>query len=506
MDETAKEEIEMKEVREAPPQQFRSYYYRFISLAAYDLLIFVSSMCMCYNGSLMPIYAEIYDVQMGDWSLIISYLGLFGVAAVLIVIPCIEKLGVHISLLIGGLGIIAAYWTRTTININYKVSSAASNSLLNFFQPFYQVAITKVSVRWFPPRERVMATFITNISQDLGIFLGFFIPIWYVNPPDNHDDWDIPSIKDDIFNGMLMEAILLTAAFTVTIFTFRERPKTPPSPADDVVSNMKKSQILKGLGILIKNKSFLIVMIGHICFLTTTSLRAGNLGMIFVPFNINPEKAMSYYIMAEILPGVVSTFAVGYFLSRYKKFKLVMYVVCVCMSACYVMNTFLPYMESLAWIIVGGGIQALFLGPELSCVYEFMCELGYPVGEAIIIGIPKFVIPVLLILGQIGMRDMLNHPTKEGAVIFGCIAASVFLLFGIAMLFVKEELRRDRRDTSIMTGITFDDEYLDSFVKSSPSLENEVEMQLTPNTPLLPDYVSINQPETPALDSVDQNE
>ena len=68
------------------------------------------------------------------------------------------------------------------------------------------------------------------------------------------------------------------------------------------------------------------------------------------------------------------------------------------------MNTFLPYTESLTWIIIGGGKGAVAKGPEKSTVYEFLSELGYPAGEATIIAIVTTVIPLLKILGALGMR------------------------------------------------------------------------------------------------------
>ena len=134
-------------------------------------------------------------------------------------------------------------------------------------------------------------------------------------------------------------------------------------------------------------------------------LRSSSMSIIFRSFKIDAEKATSYFIMAEVIPGVFSAMVVGYILNRSKRFKTVLCICCFLTSACYVMNTFIPYLGSLNWIIVGAAINACAVGPELSTVQEFLCELGYPAGESMIIGIIRFAVPVLHILGQLTIRN-----------------------------------------------------------------------------------------------------
>ena len=311
-----------------------------------------------------------------------------------------------------------------------------------------------------------------------------YIPNWYVTTPDfNSDNWDISSMKQNIYNGLLMEAILASVLLLAGVLLYRERPKTPPSPADDTFSMKKKSKVTKGLLNLAKNKNFVILLIRHTLFLTMAELKTANNGFIYMPFNINPQKAVSYSAMAGVTAGLVSSSMVGILLNKYKRFKL---TICTCMflmSGVSILQIFIPYTESVTWVMLGTGLAAFVSNPEISTVMEFSMELGYPVGETPILGLITTLSIPLGIIAQESIKDMLHSPSKTKSVIFQIVVVSVYFSYAIAMLFVKEELRRDRRDTSIMEGLPYDTEYF--FSVADENGESEGDFQLTPVFPLL---------------------
>ena len=99
-----------------------------------------------------------------------------------------------------------------------------------------------------------------------------------------------------------MEAILATVVVIIALIIYREEPKTPPSSADDSYSVKKKSQLIKSLFLLARNKNFLVVLIGFIFFILFDELHAENLSMLLSPFNVNNEEATTYFIISEIVP------------------------------------------------------------------------------------------------------------------------------------------------------------------------------------------------------------
>ena len=158
-----------REVGEIP--KFRVYFYRFIALLAFDLVICCNAILYSYLGPLIPTICKMYDLNAENWMLLNSIFGLLTIPSTFfLAIPLIEKHGVHISMVIGVIGILIGTWCK--VFINKTIYFLAVNWVLfGISASFISVAITKVSVRWFPPSQRVMATFFTNIIRDLSMFL-----------------------------------------------------------------------------------------------------------------------------------------------------------------------------------------------------------------------------------------------------------------------------------------------------------------------------------------------
>ena len=382
---------------------------------------------------MIPLFSmlhKLYDINIGNWMSYNSFIAFLGIPSIIFAIPLIEKKGVHISLLIGTMGVAASAWLRTAMNIH--IYFLLVNWIVHtMFGVFYMVAITKVSVRWFPPSQRIYATFCPHIVADMSIFLGSYIPNWYVTQPDEGEEYDILKLKNDIYDGVFMEAILGHAAFW----------------------NMFQANLM--------NKTMLVK-----------------------PFGINPEKTASYSLMVGVVTGFISSVLAGIYISKYKKYKLAICVSLFLASGVCAMNTFIPYLKSIPWIMAGTGISSFVSNPELSIVYEFACELGYPVGESAIIAFTRSLSIPLSIITQEAMKDMVDHPSIAKSIAFGLATAGVYFIYGfVVLVFVKQELRRDRRDTSIMEGLPFEAEYFHSVAEAAGIEESE--FQMTPMSPLL---------------------
>ena len=471
--------------RKQPSVHYRVYFYRFIALIAFDLIISIDAIVDTYIDPMISTIGILYNINLENWMLMSVCLTLLGIPATLLVIPLIEKAGVHISLIIGVCGLMGSIWMRTAIN--HSIYYILGNLVIyDIFHMFYILAITKVSVRWFPPSQRVMATFATNIVADISMFVGNYIPTWYVHLHSDEDpaNWDKDKLKKDIYDGLFMEAILGSVMCGIALMLYRERPKSPPSPADDKISSHQKSEVVRGMIQLFKNKNFMILIIGHTCYMTMGIIETVNQSMLYTPFDIDPLKATSYTNMAGVIAGTVSSIAVGILLNKYKKFKV---TICSCMflvSLSCILSTFLPFTGNLTWVVMGAGLSAFVSNPERSTLFEFACELGYPVGESAILGVIMALQAPLAVIIQISMRNVVNHPSTHKSVIFGLASAAVFMAYGVATIFIKEDLRRDRRDTSIMEG------YTDSFAFGGDQYTHreggEFEgFQLTPVQPLL---------------------
>ena len=118
-------------------------------------------------------------------------------------------------------------------------------------QPFILNAVTAVSVRWFPLRERGMAAGFSALAQYLGIVIAMLVtPMLVGSDPTEHG------------YGTGFESMLLTygwitfAVAVVTLLMIRENPPTPPSS-----ETLQRHSFVKGVKHILKLRDMRITLL-----------------------------------------------------------------------------------------------------------------------------------------------------------------------------------------------------------------------------------------------------
>jgi len=100
----------------------------------------------------------------------------------------------------------------------------AGQTILSVAQPFVINAPTAVAARWFPVKERAIATGLATLAQYLGILIAMLItPLLVISSPSD------PGYGNGIGSMMRLYGIITIAASLLTILFMREQPETPPS-------------------------------------------------------------------------------------------------------------------------------------------------------------------------------------------------------------------------------------------------------------------------------------
>jgi MFS family permease len=96
--------------------------------------------------------------------------------------------------------------------------------ILAIAQPFVINAATAVTARWFPVRERALATGFATLALYLGILIAMLVtPTMIAHSPSDRD-------YGSGVNNMLMIYGIITVVFSLTgLFLLREKPENPPS-------------------------------------------------------------------------------------------------------------------------------------------------------------------------------------------------------------------------------------------------------------------------------------
>jgi MFS family permease len=117
-------------------------------------------------------------------------------------------------------------------------------------QPFILNAVTAVSVRWFPLRERGMAAGLSALAQYLGIVIAMIATPWMVGSDPAQPGYGTG------FEQMLSIYGWLTCSVAVlTLLLLRERPPTPPA-----VDVLQKHAFAKGLRHILKQRDMRILL------------------------------------------------------------------------------------------------------------------------------------------------------------------------------------------------------------------------------------------------------
>jgi len=118
-------------------------------------------------------------------------------------------------------------------------------------QPFVLNAVTAVSVRWFPLRERGMAAGLSALAQYIGIVVAMLVTPLLVG-----SDPGAPGYGTG-FDDMLMTYGWVTfAAAVVTLVLLRERPPTAPG-----ASSEKRHSFAKGVSHILKLRDMQITLL-----------------------------------------------------------------------------------------------------------------------------------------------------------------------------------------------------------------------------------------------------
>ena len=203
------------------------YPYRWVILAVFMLITVVVEIQWLAHAAVARPAEVFYEGQFDPSSFVnIDFLAMvYMLVFLLMSFPAsyvIDTYGIRVGISIGTLLIGVAGLAKGFFADSFGAVVAAQVGLA-VAQPFILNAVTAVSVRWFPLRERGMAAGLSALAQYLGIIVAMLVtPLLVGSDPAD------PGYGTG-FEGMLMIYGWLTfGAAMVTLVLLRERPPTPP--------------------------------------------------------------------------------------------------------------------------------------------------------------------------------------------------------------------------------------------------------------------------------------
>ena len=288
-------------------------------------------------------------------------------------------------------------------------------------QPFILNAVTALTARWFPVRERGTAAGLAALAQYLGIVAAMGItPVLVVSSPDS------PAYGKGIGTMLLVYGIISAAVAIVSFFLIRERPRQ--AEADERYDHYK---FTSGLKSMLKNRDMLLTLILFFIGLGIFNAVSSMVDAITGSLGIADSNGMIGVLM--IGGGVIGALVLPLLSDRFMKRKLFLVIN---------MGGMIPALAGLAFAdrlsgnpetvytvaLVSAFLLGFFVMSAGPIGFQYAAEITYPLAESGSQGL-------LLLSGQISgivftalMSTGANRWLKTMMVVFAVLSVVSFLL------------------------------------------------------------------------------
>lgn len=223
------------------------YGYRWVVLAVFAFINLIVQLQWLTFAPVEQIAKGIYHVttlQIDLLSLIFMLLFvLFSIPASYIIDTYGLRVGVGIGAVLVGLSALLKGFYADSYTMVF-----VSQVGLSIAQPFVMNATTKVSVRWFPLKERATAAGIVSLAMFIGIVIVMILTPILVTSIGNNTD---------LKGTFLIYGLISAASAILTVVFLREQPATPPS----LSGRDERFRVGEGLKHIFRERSMVILII-----------------------------------------------------------------------------------------------------------------------------------------------------------------------------------------------------------------------------------------------------
>lgn len=355
-------------------EDFKEEYYRFIIIFLY-MIISASTACLSYTFSAIskPLAKTYFTTEFDIYYVTICY-SIFFIPMNFVANYAIDHIGIKPSLIFCSFCQTLCGLLRIFIDSSmwYVYIAHTIGAIGN---PFCTNVISKISLHWFTPENRMIATAFMTSSYMIGTSLSFSLGGWFVG--DYEGDDNVKDLQDNIQKLLLFTFIIILCVFIAILLLFREKPTVPTC----FVSNYPRENFFKSLKNMAMNQDFRLLCLGfsfllgnYVIFVTFFADLIGNFGFT--------QTQVSVIGTSLNLASVIGKIFIGFVAQKYISYKgtLLMIncsilVTLICLLMALVLKS---YGVLLFFAIIFGFFLQMYWAPCL----ELSCEMVFPIGEA----------------------------------------------------------------------------------------------------------------------------
>ena len=419
---------------------FKVYPYRWIILAVFMLISFVIQLQWLAHAAVARPAAIFYQGQFNPDSFFnIDFLAMVYMLIYIIVsIPAsyiIDRYGIKTAIGIGAgiagiSGLIKGFYAD-----NFQVILWAQIGL-SIAQPLVLNAVTAMTVRWFPLRERGLAAGLAILAQYIGIIFAMLVTPSFIG---THID---STGYGSGFPHMLMVYGWITfGAALLTLLLLKEKPPTPP--ADD---NLVRHSFFKGLKHILKLKDMIITLFVFLIGLGIFNAISSMTDAISANMHINDSDGLVGGLM--LIGGIIGALVIPPLSDKFRTRKVFM-IICTLgaipgvlglgLTGYFIQDAAIAYNIAL----ISSFILGFFIMSAGPIGFQYAAEVSYPAPESISQGLLLWVGQISGLLFVAGMsyknNIFLNHWMIAFCVLIPLVALSVFFTKESPMIITEKD-------------------------------------------------------------------
>ncbi|MBE0650660.1 MAG: MFS transporter [Bacteroidales bacterium] len=429
---------------------YKVYGYRWVILVTFMIISFVIQLQWLAHAAVARPADMFYKGQFNPNSFFnIDFLAMvYMLVYIIISIPAsyiIDTYGIRVAIGIGAViaaisGLVKGFYAN-----NFMVILWAQVGL-SIAQPFILNAVTAVTVRWFPLRERGLAAGLAILAQYLGIIAAMLItPLLIGTDPTK------PGYGSGFPHMLMLYGWLTFGAAVMTLLLLKEKPPTAPA-ADD----LKRDDFFKGLKDILQQKDMLLTimvfLIGLGIFNAISSMTdsiSANLGVKDSNGLIGGMMLIGGIIGALVIPALSDKFRMR------KRFLVICTagalpgVLGLTFTQLFFHNPATAYDIALAASFILG-FFILSAGPV---GFQYAAEISYPAPESVSQGLLLWVGQISGMLFVAGMSMRHNHYIHDWMISFSLL---MFLVVGLVLMTKESPMIITEKDKIRMGEVTKD--------------------------------------------------
>ncbi|HBB92025.1 MAG TPA: MFS transporter [Bacteroidales bacterium] len=410
---------------------FKVYPYRFVILGVFMLMNLVLQVQWLAHAAVARPAAVFYAGQFDPASVLnIDFLAmLYMVIYVVVSIPAsyiIDTHGIRVGLAIGAV-LTGVFSMVKALTADSYTGVLIAQIGLSVAQPFILNAVTAVTVRWFPMKERALAAGLSALAQYLGIIIAMLVtPMLIGTDPLK------PGYGQGFERMLMVYGLISLAASVLSLILIREHPPQPPAEEAYV-----RYPFRKGMAHLFRQRDMVITLFLFLIGLGIFNAVSSMTDAITAYAGIQDSNGLIGGLM--LIGGIIGAMILPALSDKYRKRKIFL-VICLAgmipglFGLAFAGRISGDHSVVFAISLVSSFILGFFVMSAGPIGFQYAAEVSYPAPESMSQGLLLWVGQITGILFVAGMS--VNHNQHLG--LYLALFAGISLLVFAASLFLRE--------------------------------------------------------------------